>query len=137
LRNVTNGLIHEKLTGAVITSFYDVHRELGYGYREHIYSLALERVLVAKGHRVDREVGVMVYFRGEPLACQTIDMIVDGRVLVENKCGERLPRQALKQLYSYLTGTNLEVGLLLHFAPAPKFYRSVCENRFKKRNTRQ
>ena len=61
----TGGLLEEALTRSVIGSFYDVHRELGFGYRELIYALALERALVAKGHRVDREAAVMVYFRGE------------------------------------------------------------------------
>lgn len=48
----------------MIGSFYDVYNELGFGYRELVYSLALERDLVATGHRIDREVAVMVYFRG-------------------------------------------------------------------------
>jgi GxxExxY protein len=62
------GLLEEALTHSVIGAFYDVHRELGFGFREYLYALALERDLVAKGHRVDREVGVMVYYRGETLA---------------------------------------------------------------------
>ena len=71
-------LLHEELTRSVIGSFFDVHRGLGFGYREFIYSLALERELIRKGHR-DREVSVMVYYRGDPLATQTLDMIVDER----------------------------------------------------------
>ena len=54
-------LLEADLTRSVIGCFFDVHRELGFGYREYIYALALERDLVAKGHRVDREVAVMVY----------------------------------------------------------------------------
>jgi GxxExxY protein len=96
----------------VIGSFFDVHRELGFGYREFIYALALERALVAKGHRVDREVAVMVYFRGEPLARQTLDMIDDDKLVVENKATERLSPNASLQLFGYLCATTLEVGLL-------------------------
>lgn len=116
---------------SVIGSFYDVHRELGFGFRERIYSLAMERALVAKGHRVAREVDVMVYFRGEPLLRQTIDMIVDEKVVVENKSTERLHPNAYPQLYSYVYSTTIEVGLLLHFGREPKFKRVICENRFK------
>jgi GxxExxY protein len=89
----------------------DVHRAFGFGYREYIYSLAMERDLIAKGFRVDREVGVMVYYRGEPLAPQTIDMIVEEKVIVENKAVERLPADTPSQLFSYLCSTDLEVGL--------------------------
>jgi GxxExxY protein len=125
-------LLEEALTHAVIGAFYDVHRELGFGFREYLYALALERDLVAKGHRVDREVGVMVHYRGEPLAWQTLDMIVDEKLVVETKATERVHPSASMQLFSYLCSTNLEVGLLLHFGREPKFYRVICENRVKR-----
>lgn len=124
-------LLEAELTRSVIGSFFDVHRELGFGYREYIYALALERDLVAKGHRVQREVSVMVYFRGEPLAGQSLDMIVDGKLVIEIKSTERLRPDGTLQLFSYLHATNLELGLLLHFGREPKFYRVICENRLK------
>jgi GxxExxY protein len=126
------GLLEEALTHSVIGAFYDVHRGLGFGFREYIYELALERDLVAKGHRVDREVAVMAYYRGEPLAWQTLDMIVDEKLVLEIKATERLHPSATRQLFSYLCATNLEVGLLLHFGHEPKFYRVICENQFKR-----
>jgi GxxExxY protein len=127
-----SGLLEEALTRSVIGAFYEVHRELGFGFREYLYALALERELVTRGHRVDREVGVMVHYRGELLGWQTIDMIVDEKLVLENKAAERVAPTASMQLFSYLCATNLEVGLLLHFGREPKFYRVICENRFKR-----
>src|SRR6476620_9778759 len=91
-------LLYETITRAIIDTFRDVHRELGFGYREYIYSLAMERDLVAKGHQVEREVSVMVCYRGQPLARQTFDMIVDQKIIVENKATEHLQPTALPQL---------------------------------------
>jgi len=125
-------LLDEAITRSIIGTFYDVHRALGFGYREHIYALAMERDLVAKGHQVDREVAVMIHYRGEPLARQTMDMIVDKRVIVENKATEYLHPGVAKQLSGYLTATIMEVGLILHFGRKPKFRRMICENRFKR-----
>ena len=133
MRQPTNGLLEERLTRAVIASFFDVHRALGYGFREYIYTLALERDLIARGHRVAREVAAMVFFRGEPLARQTLDIIVDDVLVLEIKSTERLRFSGTLQLFSYLTATNLQVGLLLHFGREPKFHRVVCENRLKRR----
>ena len=96
-------LLEATTTRAIIDTFRDVHRALGFGYREYIYALAMERDLIAKGHQVDREVAVMVYYRGEPLAWQTLDMIVDRKVIVENKASERLHPVASVQLVSYLS----------------------------------
>jgi hypothetical protein len=52
-------LLHGEITSSIIDSFFDVHGELGFGFREYIYARALERLLIEKGHTVDREVAVM------------------------------------------------------------------------------
>lgn len=127
-----SGLLEEDLTRSILRAFYDVHRELGFGFREYLYGLALERELLAKGHQVDREVAVMVYYRGEALSWQTLDMIVDQKVAIEVKATERLHPSARLQGFSYLCGTNLEVGLLMHFGREPNFHRVICENRVKR-----
>jgi GxxExxY protein len=122
-----------ELTSSIIGSMYDVHRELGFGFRESIYAAALERDLVAKGHRVARDVKVMVYFRGEPLGLHVLDMVVDDKVVVEIKSTQRLHESALAQLFGYLAATKHEVGLVLHFGREAKAHRVLFENRFKKR----
>ena len=124
-------LVEEALTRSVIGAFFEVHTELGFGFREYLYTLALERELTAKGHRVAREVAVTVLYRGEPLAWQTLDMIVDERLVLEVKASERLHPDAELQLFSYLCATRLEVGLVLHFGRRAKFHRVVCQNAFK------
>ena len=75
----------------------------------------------------------MVYYRGEPLARQVMDMIVDHRVIVDNKVTDRLQQADSLQLFGYLCATDLEVGLVLHFTRVPRFHRVVCENRLKRR----
>jgi len=131
MTNRDTRLLHAETTRSILDSFRDVHRELGFGHRERIYSLAMERALTAKGHKVEREFSLMVYFQGDPLARESIDMVVDDKVVVENKSRERLRPGDYDQLMGYLTSTYLEVGLLLHFGPVAKFYRKVYENRFK------
>jgi GxxExxY protein len=129
-------LLHGDTTASIIDSFFAVHKELGFGFREYIYSRALQRLLVAKGHKVEREVRVLVYFRGEPLAYERMDMLVDDTVVIENKAREPLDSDAQGQLFAALAATNLEVGLLLHFGKRARFYRVFFENRFKHRNKR-
>lgn len=76
----------------------------------------------------------MIYYRGEPLARQTFDLVVDERVIVEIKTGEHLHPDAHSQLFSHLCASDMEVGLLLHFGHKPTFHRVICENRLKQRN---
>jgi GxxExxY protein len=53
-------LLEENLTHSIIGAFFEVYNTLGFGFLEHIYVLALERELIARGHRVSRQVGVVV-----------------------------------------------------------------------------
>ena len=87
--------------------------------------MALERELIARGHRVDREVAVRIIYKGQELSNQRLDMIVDGKVIVETKSTLELHKSARRQVYNYLKATNLEVGLLLHFGPVASFYREI------------
>ena len=123
-----HGLIERQLTGSIIGAFYEVYNTLGFGFLEHIYIMALERELIARGHHVDREMGVNVMYKGEQLARQRLDMIVDGKVVVETKSSLDLHQTARRQLYNYLKATNLELGLLLHFGEKATFYRVIRSN---------
>lgn len=129
---VMDGELHSaEVTGAIIGAFYDVYNALGFGFLEGLYLAALERELVARGHRVGREVYVPVFYRGAELGRQRLDMVVDESVVVEAKATERLHPIASRQLFAYLRATNLEIGLLLHFGPRPRFHRIVCLNATK------
>ena len=70
----------------------------------------------------------------EPLAYERMDMVVDGKVIIENKAREPLDPDGQGQLFAGLAATNLEVGLVLHFGTKARFYRVFFENRFKQRN---
>ncbi len=54
-------LVEERLTHSVIGAFFEVCNTLGYGFLEHVYVMALERELIARKHRVAREVAVQVF----------------------------------------------------------------------------
>ena len=122
------GLAEEALTKSIIAAFFDVYNTLGYGFLESVYAEALARELRRRGHRVDREVSVKVWFKGQLIARQRVDMVVDDKVILEIKAGLTLPITGSRQLYNYLRATDKEVGLLLHFGPEPRFYREYCLN---------
>lgn len=116
-------LVHQEITRSVISAFFYVYNKLHHGFLESVYSAALTKALRQRGHTVEREVPVRVWFDGEAIALQRIDMLVDQKVIVEIKSGDRLAVAAREQLFNYLRATNLEVGLLLHFGPKPTVIR--------------
>jgi GxxExxY protein len=125
---IRGGLFEEELTRSVIGAFFEVYNTLGFGLLEHLYSVALERELLARGHRVAREVLVRVMYKGEPLGTQRLDLLVEGKLVLELKSTYELHKSAPRQLYNYLCATNLPLGLLLHFGPEPRFHRLICRH---------
>ena len=121
-------LIHDRLTYSVIGAFYEVYYTLGYGFLEHVYVAALVRELRTRNHEILREVSVPVLYKGEEVARQRLDMIVEQQLVIEVKSTRTLHDGAVRQVENYLRGTRLELGLLLHFGPQPRFYRVISTN---------
>ena len=121
-------LIHDRLTYSVIGAFYEVYYTLGYGFLEHVYVSALTRELRSRKHDVGREVSVPVRYKGEEVARQRLDMIIDQQLVIEVKSTRTLHDGSVRQVENYLRSTSLELGLLLHFGPRPRFYRVISSN---------
>jgi len=118
-----DGLVHGDITREIIGAFYETYRELGHGFLEAVYQRALPMALAARGVRSEREVPLVVRFRGSVVGEYRADLIVESRVLVETKVGEKIIQAHEMQLLNYLSATRLRVGLILNFGPRPTFRR--------------
>lgn len=58
-------LLEKESTSAIIGAFYEVYNTLGFGFLEHVYSLAMERELFARGRAVGREVQIPILYKGQ------------------------------------------------------------------------
>ena len=103
-------LIEDELTRSIIGAFYEVYRNLDFGFLEHPYALAMERELTARGHAVAREFPATIHYKGVDLCEQRLDMVVDNLVILEIKSSTLLPPTALRQLHSYLKATDFRLG---------------------------
>ena len=119
-------IIEKELSYAIVGGALEVYNELGYGFSEAVYSRALALVLSAKGLLVEREVLVKVPFRGVIVGTHRLDMLIEKRIIVENKSTERLPETTHTQLRSYLTAVKLPLGIILHFGPKFKNHRVLA-----------
>ena len=106
----------ELLTQKVIACAIEVHKQMGPGLNEGIYHdcFALELGLSAIPYESD--VPILLDYKGQRLRKHfEIDLIVDGRLVVELKAVETLHPAHQAQVLTYLRITNLPAGLLLNF----------------------
>ena len=106
----TETMIHDTI-GCCI----EVHRTLGPGLLEVIYSRAISLELTAAGLPFEREKAFPVTYRGELLCQQYLDFVVGGAIVLEIKAVDLLAPVHHAQLLSYLRVSRLRAGLLLNF----------------------
>jgi GxxExxY protein len=105
----------ENLIQRIIGCCIAVHRGLGPGLLESIYSKAVRLELRAAGIKFEYEKQIPVRYRGELLCHQRLDLVVEDQVVVEIKCVEHLNPVHHAQLLSYLHASGLRVGFLMNF----------------------
>ncbi len=109
--------MHEnELTSEIIGSAIEVHRLLGPGLLEVVYEEALCHELHLRQIPFKRQQSVTLDYKGVHLKTDLrLDLLVDGRVIVDLKVKESLSRTDKPQLLTYLRLCNLKVGLIINF----------------------
>ena len=130
------GLKHKELTERILKVYYEVYNEQGFGYLESVYERAMAIALADAGLRVQRQVPIAVYFRGQVVGEFVADLLVEDLVLLELKAARAIDSSHEAQTLNYLRATPIEVGLLLNFGPKPEFRRFAFENSRKRLNAR-
>lgn len=108
-------MIEEKLTGEVIAAAMEVHKKLGPGFMESLYEQALKLELTKRQIAFSFQHRVEVSYDGQVIGLHVLDLVVEGKLIVELKAVESLERVHYAQLRSYLRATGIKVGLLLNF----------------------
>ncbi len=93
-----------------------VHTILGPGLLESAYQACLAHELSARGLSVATQVGLPVIYEGQKLEVgYRIDVVVEGRVVIEVKSVESIHPLHEAQLLSYMRLSGMNVGLLINF----------------------
>jgi GxxExxY protein len=107
---------HNRITHTILGGALAVHKALGPGLLESAYEACLAFELSERGLKVERQKALPVRYREIDLDCgYRIDLLLDGKVIVEVKAVERLNPVHEAQLLSYLKLSNCKVGLLINF----------------------
>ncbi len=115
-RHRDNDGIYRELTGAVIASAIDVHRELGPGLFESVYEECFCRELTLRQIPFRRQIDLPVIYKGLKLdRAYRLDILVAEKLIVEVKAVECILPVHKAQLLTYLRLTGTPVGLLINF----------------------
>jgi GxxExxY protein len=105
-----------EITHEIIGAAMEVHKRLGPGLLESAYEECLSHELRLRNLRVEQQLGVPVVYKEVKLECgYRLDLLVEGRVVVELKSIVGLAPIHEAIILAYLRLSGHKIGLLINF----------------------
>ncbi len=117
---------HIDLTEKIIGAAMAVHREIGPGLDESIYENSLCLELAHLGIDFTQQERFPIYYHNHVVGNLVTDLIIDSKVIVENKVADSIHETHIAQIMGYLSITKLQVGLILNFKHASLTFKRVA-----------
>jgi GxxExxY protein len=109
----------EELARIAVDCGLHIHKDLGPGLLESVYEIVMADRLSRSGCLVERQSLLPIEFEGLRLEeGYRVDLLVDGKLIIEVKSVERLAPVHGKQLLTYIRLARQPVGLLMNFGGA-------------------
>ncbi len=104
------------LTGEVIGAAIEVHKRLGPGLLESAYEECLCRELSLRKITYERQKPLPINYKQVKLDISyRLDLVVEGKIILELKSCEKIEDIYKAQLLTYLRLSGLKLGLILNF----------------------
>ena len=106
----------DKLSKEIIGAAIEVHSHLGAGLLESAYEECLCKELDISDIAFERQKPLAVVYKGMTLDCgYKLDIVVEGKVILELKSVNKIEPIHEAQLLTYLKLSDLKLGILINF----------------------
>lgn len=122
-------LLYPELSYKIIGILYEVYNDLGYGYQEKYYEKAVEIFFKNKNINYKRQLYIPLKFRNQKIGNYFLDFLVEDKIVLELKKGDKFSKSNIDQVYEYLKVNDLKLGIIAQFSSTNlKFKRIINEN---------
>jgi GxxExxY protein len=107
---------HQDITHKIISAAIEVHKNLGPGLLESVYSTCLGLEFESLGLRFEKEIDIPLTYKNRRIdRFLRLDYLVENEVVLELKSLEAVLPLHEAQLLTYLKLTGKQIGLLINF----------------------
>jgi len=118
---------YKNLTGKIIGAAMNVHSALGNGLPEIVYHQSMIHELTFQGLSFESEISMPLFYRNAKVGSRRVDLLVEGKILVELKAVGEINDQHISQVLNYLKAYKLEVALLLNFGENSLTFKRIAK----------
>ena len=128
-KQIRNDLIYPELSYKVVGILFEVYNNLGSGYQEKYYQKAIKTAFLEQEIKFEEQLLTKIRFKNNNIGKYFLDFLVDNKIVLEIKKGDRFSRKDIEQVYAYLKTINLKLGIIANFTNhGIKFKRIVNLN---------
>lgn len=114
-KKIRDDLLYPELSYKLIGILFNVSNKLGGGYLEKYYQKAVAESLKGANLKFTEQVHTPFIFNGVKIGTCFLDFLIDDKIILELKKGNRFFGKDIEQVYSYLKIKNLQLGILANF----------------------
>lgn len=118
-------LVYPELSYQLLGLLFDVHNQLGHGFAESVYQKAFAEALTKAQIKFQEQVYAPVSYLDKKIASGYLDFLIDDKIIIELKKGDRFLKVHIDQVYQYLLSKKLKLGILVYFAPRKLHYKRI------------
>lgn len=110
-----NKVVYPELSYKIVGVLYEVGNELNGDLQEKYYQKAIESILTEKDIPFKSQVPYNIAIKGKVIGRYFLDFLIDDKIVLEIKKGDRFAGRNIKQVKGYLARTSLKLGILANF----------------------
>src|SRR3989344_4288495 len=121
-------LLYPELSYKIIGVLFDVFNSLGYHYQEKYYQRAVSQMFKELGIVHQEQVYTPIEFRGKNIGNYFFDFLVDSKIILEIKRGDKFSRSDIIQTLAYLKRSGLSLAILARFSSKGIQYKRILND---------
>ncbi len=119
-------VVYPDLSYRIMEAVFEVHNRLGPGFSEEIYHRALITELEVRDIPFETQKSINILYREKTIGTYRLDLVVDGKIIIELKAVASLNDLFKQQVVSYLKATGLRLGILINFGSRRVEYTRIA-----------
>ena len=124
-KRIIDDLLYPELCYKIVGVLFDVYNSLGNGHQEKVYQRAVAEGLKNSGLMFQEQLYSTVEYLGKKVRKNYFDFLIEGKVVLELKKGDKFSKSHIDQVNGYLVSKNLKLGILAYFTPRNVHYKRI------------
>lgn len=125
LKAMKTELIYPELSYQIVGILFEVYNSLGPGLHEKYYQKSLSVGLKNKNLNFKEQVFTPLIFQDNKVGSYFLDFLVESKIALEIKKGDRFSRNNIEQVFAYLKNNDLKLGILANFGRNELKYKRI------------